>query len=254
MLSSGPPRSPQRSRSIHRTLGIVTVLFTLLLALTGIILNHTESLGLDSTNIRWQPLMRWYGIKVPTPVSYPVNDRWITQLGARIFLDSVEIHQCEQQIAGAVELPDDKVAIAFTNQLLLTTAHGEIIEIFGDNLQMPSDISGLGLDEEQRLCLRTIANTRIFDPDTIALTTATGEITWSVASMPDDTLIAELTSQYGGEGLPLERIVLDLHSGRLFGKYGVYVFDAVAIGVMVLAFTGIWLYVKSRRRPTTNTR
>jgi len=253
MSSSRPPRSSERSRSIHRTLGIVTVLFTLLLALTGIMLNHTEPLGLDSVNVRWQPLMRWYGIKIPTPVSYPVSDRWITQLGRRIFLDSIEIYQCEHRIAGAVELPDDKVAIAFTNQLLLTTAHGEIIEIFGDNLQMPSDISGLGLDKEQRLCLRTAAGTKILDPDTTALTIASDEITWSVASTPADTLIAELTSQYGGEGLPLERIVLDLHSGRFFGKYGVYMFDAVAVGVMVLAFTGIWLYVTSRRRSTTST-
>jgi len=46
--------------------------------------------------------------------------------------------------------------------------------------------------------------------------------------------------------LPMERIMLDLHSGRILGRAGVYIMDAAAIGFLVLAASGVWLWVRRR--------
>ena len=44
----------------------------------------------------------------------------------------------------------------------------------------------------------------------------------------------------------LERFLLDAHSGRVFGKYGIYVIDVAAILLLILSITGIWLWVVRR--------
>ena len=40
--------------------------------------------------------------------------------------------------------------------------------------------------------------------------------------------------------------MLDLHSGRILGSWGVYLVDAAAILFMLLAITGVWLWGKRR--------
>ena len=83
-------------------------------------------------------------------------------------------------------------------------------------------------------------------------------------SLADDTVFTEpqvlpeaiskaISQAYLGEGLPLERILLDLHSGRLFGKIGVYVMDSAAVLMIVLTVTGLLIWIrriwrKSRRQ------
>ncbi|MBL1432554.1 MAG: hypothetical protein COB94_003805 [Gammaproteobacteria bacterium] len=41
-----------------------------------------------------------------------------------------------------------------------------------------------------------------------------------------------------------ERMLLDLHSGRVFGRYGIYVMDFAAIGLLVLSCTGLWIWLR----------
>ncbi len=55
-----------------------------------------------------------------------------------------------------------------------------------------------------------------------------------------------------GGGLPLERVVLDLHSGRLFGWLGPYVMDAAALGLLIVAITGLLLAARPPRPPGTD--
>ena len=58
-----------------------------------------------------------------------------------------------------------------------------------------------------------------------------------------------LQAAYRGYGLTLERVLLDLHSGRVLGSAGVLLVDAAAILFLLLAISGLWLW--SRRRTST---
>ena len=47
--------------------------------------------------------------------------------------------------------------------------------------------------------------------------------------------------------MDLEQIVLDLHSGRLFGNIGVLVMDLVAILLIILSITGFIAWNSNRQ-------
>ncbi|MGH8670413.1 MAG: hypothetical protein ACREUA_00035, partial [Burkholderiales bacterium] len=48
--------------------------------------------------------------------------------------------------------------------------------------------------------------------------------------------------------IPLERLILDLHSGRLFGRYGPLFMDLIALVLTGLGLSGVWIYWRSLRR------
>ena len=47
----------------HRRIGLLGLLLVIILAVTGILLNHTEKFKLDETYINNAWLLNWYGIK-----------------------------------------------------------------------------------------------------------------------------------------------------------------------------------------------
>ena len=49
----------------HRYAGIIAALFTLLLAITGIALNHTQRLQLDQIFVQADWMLDWYDIDLP---------------------------------------------------------------------------------------------------------------------------------------------------------------------------------------------
>ena len=53
-------------------------------------------------------------------------------------------------------------------------------------------------------------------------------------------------NEYRGKGLTIERVLLDMHSGRVVGKWGTYFMDLVAILMLVISATGIWMWLKRR--------
>jgi len=58
----------------------------------------------------------------------------------------------------------------------------------------------------------------------------------------------KLMQAYRGSGLSLERVILDLHSGRIVGQWGVYVVDGAALLFLALVITGLWMWMKQRNK------
>jgi len=56
-----------------------------------------------------------------------------------------------------------------------------------------------------------------------------------------------LQRHFRGEVLPVERVLLDLHSGRFFGRFGPWIFDTIAVLLILLALSGTWIWLKRKR-------
>ena len=74
------------------------------------------------------------------------------------------------------------------------------------------------------------------------------DIEWTERYSLDEDEYEQLLVAYRGNGLKLERVILDLHSGRIFGDYGVYLMDAAAIALLWLSFSGLWVWNSRRRK------
>ena len=50
----------------------------------------------------------------------------------------------------------------------------------------------------------------------------------------------ELKNSYRGAGLPWSRLLLDIHTGRIFGSWEPYMIDGAAFSLLMLIGTGIY--------------
>ena len=72
---------------------------------------------------------------------------------------------------------------------------------------------------------------------------------WSERTSPSAEEMQVLEAAWRGKGVTVERVLLDLHSGRLFGRAGPLLMDLVAVFLIVLSLSGLVMYkVRSRRK------
>lgn len=231
----------------HRYLGLTAALFVIVLALTGLLLNHTGELALDARHVRSPALLDWYGITAPEKMSgYALDHVSITEVGNRIYWNTTLIPQATPPLIGAVQLAD-LIVVGIQGQLLLFTPDGDLIERMGGAAGVPAGMHALGVTAAGELAIQAAHGFYRTDENLLEWhESAELEADWATPSSPAPSLKVALRQAYRGTGLPLERVLLDLHSGRILGAWGVYLMDGAALLFLVLAISGVWLW--SRRR------
>lgn len=247
-------RKPKRFTAFlwHRRVGLLALVLVIILAITGIMLNHTEEFELDETYVNSSWLLNWYGIEPgDTPVSYRVknatNSHIISAWNQQLFFDEVAITHLEQDIHGAVGA-EQFIVIALDNEIILLSYEGELIERISTSISF-SNIQRLGMKYKRPVIetsepLYYMADEHILDWDVII----DEGIEWTEEYSLSDNEYEQLLIAYRGNGLKLERVILDLHSGRIFGSYGVYLMDAAAIALLWLSLSGLWVWSSRRRK------
>jgi hypothetical protein len=233
--------------NVHRAAGLTAVLFLLLLAISGIAINHGDELRLDRRFVSAGWLLDWYGIETPRDVaSVTTGGAWISQIGDRIFVNARELPGRYGELAGAVATPD-AIAIGAGSAILLVAANGDVIEALGAEHGVPHDLRAIGIANGQ-VVVRGRHGTWTTDRDFGAWHEAPDiAAVWSSrAALPPDVQ-ARVIEAWRGAGLPVSRVLADLHSGRMFGRIGVFFMDIVALVVVLLAASGIWLWWLRRR-------
>jgi len=233
----------------HRYMGLSAALFVLIISVTGLLLNHTETFQLDSRFVHSDALLDWYGIKAPDQLrAFSTGEDTVALLGEQLYRNQQLIAGDYNELSGAARLPEVLV-IAVDGDLLLFTAEGELIERLKPDGGLPAAIERLALGGGGQLIARTGEGVYQSDSSLMEWTPADADamqIDWITAATPEPALLENLQAHYRSQVLPLERFTLDLHSGRLFGKFGVWLFDIAAILLILLALSGsiIWLQRK----------
>ncbi len=231
----------------HRTVGICSALFVVLLVSTGLLLNHSSSLGLDRYPVGNGLLLDLYHIGAGVePVSVRVGAHWISQLGRRAYLDDSFAMELDGPLIGAVT-DGDTLVVASTDRLTVLTPGGRVIEVLGAAEGVPTAMQAIGKDAHGHILIRTPQGGYRGDLETLdwrRWPSSAGQ--WSGPTTTPGSLLEPLLQDYRGHGLSLERVLLDIHSGRILGDWGVYLIDAVALVFLLLAISGIWMWARRR--------
>ncbi|MEX1669662.1 PepSY domain-containing protein [Zhongshania guokunii] len=231
----------------HRRIGVVVAIFVVMLVVTGIAINHSADWGLDKKPLKQTWLLKHYGIPSPVLRSFPLNESlqsgaWVSQLGNGLYLSETQIGSCDSPLLGAVVL-SETIATLCAGRLQLFTEAGEKLDDISESLGLPRGAEALALDGEVVL-LRTPSGVIAFDPRSFMFSAIDVEgAVWVAPALAPPTVQRSLLDQYRGSGLSWERLLLDLHSGRLFGSIGVFIIDLAGIALLLIALSGVWVWV-----------
>ncbi len=230
----------------HRRIGLLASTFIIFLVITGIILQHSDGLGLPSKHLTNSWLLKYYGIK-PNPIkTYLVGNQTISHAGNKIYFSGKPIAEDVENLFGAI-IQDDRFIIASSNSLIIINHEGTLI----DEITTLDGLAEapLGISESSDGSTITRGQSKNWQSQNGLFNWKEYKephSNWISPSITPPTLQQAIEAHDISQQINLERLLLDAHSGRVFGKYGIYVIDAAAILLMVLALTGIWLWVCRR--------
>lgn len=252
----------------HRRAGLFIAPIILMLAVTGILINHSQQLGWFEQPVYSKTIGLLYGVKAEAVLSgYPIlpippgsskSQQWAIQNGDQLLLDTRPVGHCSEALKGALTW-DSMLTFLCGNELLFFTEAGELVEQMFDlpdahYLGISEATGQLVLSSRPRResseypapdCSRAVCH--YLNPDLwqwqAAPSSDSGAATdtglyWSSASQLPEQLSALLNRQQPLPGISLERVLLDLHSGRLFGTLGIWVVDLTGLLMILLVLSG----------------
>jgi len=222
--------------------------FFIFLITTGLLLNHTGALGLGKRFVETRWLLDLYHISAPEPpVAFSAGERFVSRLGDRLYIDTRELPERAKRLIGGLKL-DDTLLVAVPGKLLVVGQTGELIERIDSADGVPAGMKRIGLAASGQPVIRAAHGDYLADLEKLDWRkTTTADVSWAEPLALPPELEEKLMQAYRGSGLPLERVILDLHSGRIVGQWGVYVVDGAALLFLALVITGLWMWVKQRR-------
>jgi hypothetical protein len=227
----------------HKKIGIYIAIFVIFLAISGIALNHSEEFKLNTTFVKMEWLLDLYRIgPVSEPTGYLSSNNWVIQTDKRIYFNSKEIINDANKLIGMVKINDTYV-IAYDGKLMLLNKKGEILELLTGAEGVPAGMTKIGYDEQDNIVIKSAhgyyrVNLGILQWGEYDFINAN----WSSTSKITEPLKTNILEQYRGTGLTIERVLLDLHSGRIVGGWGIYLVDIIALLFIIIAITGIWMW------------
>ncbi|MBD2858818.1 PepSY domain-containing protein [Spongiibacter sp. KMU-158] len=232
----------------HRRVGVLLIGFVAMWVVTGISLNHSESFQLDQRFVQSPWLLKQYGIETPEIKSFEVGKPIVNGIGRSIYLDNKLLYSCDGELKSALAIADG-LAVLCGNTLSLfqvdpLTFDAALLDEITPTLGLPEASTGLALAGEQ---LWVIAD-RAYRFDALAFQFTAADLPEAGLSYPksvatSDSVKTTLLAEYRGEGINLERVLLDLHSGRLFGTVGVLLVDLAALCLLAIAGAGVWIWI-----------
>ncbi len=235
---------------LHRYIGLSSAIVLLMLAVTGIALNHTDELKLDSQMIQSKAILDWYAIKPPENIkSFATKNHWITQINQQLYFDHSVLLKNENSLLGAIET-DDFIVAALSNSLLLLSLEGNLIE------QTPLiAVEKIGLNNQQSIVIMSAGDITISDDGLLSWHPYNKDHEqWSKSSRAPESITQDLKNKFQSSILPLERVLLDLHSGRFFGTAGVIIVDISGVFLIILALSGCAIWLKHKFRTLNKSR
>jgi hypothetical protein len=229
----------------HRRVGVAASLFLIWMAVSGWLLNHTGALNLARNNVHAGWIMQRYGIKSALPDRiWPTASHWLAATPEALLLDGKIVTAQALQPLGMVE-NNAMLFVASAMQLQILNSEGESIDTIQAALlpvamiaRIGSGCSGVVIGDGQHSFVSSDGAT--WQP-------CAATVLWST-SAPLSAAQRQLIEPLLQPGISVERLLLDLHSGRFLGTWGPYFVDVLGLALVLLALSGLWMFSHQRRR------
>lgn len=232
----------------HRRLGVVCAAVLLWLAATGLLLNHADDLDLSHHTLDARVLQWLYRLPSPSITGFDLTLHFISQVDRQqLYFDTRPLGTCRGTLVGAERLSKDMIAVICGEEIILLDENGELQERIHAAHGLPVPIAAAAVSDG-RLLLDTAGAAQVVDLGQLTFTPVAIIPAWRQTASTPPAVATTLARLAIGDELNGERVLRDLHSGRLLGAWGTWLLDGFAIAILVLSITGFWLWWRHVRR------
>ena len=239
----------RKSYSIHRILGLLVAIPVLVLSITGILLNHSETLGLDKVKVDSPLVLGSYGMLPNSELTaLEHGGTWAVQLENYLYFGKQQISEFNGQLKGFLKI----------GKFLLVASETELRLLDSDTFELIDKLGSESLPEGAIEHIFT-ANDAVYLQSSKGIFKANKDFTIFENSkgvlVPDKErrvlpieIKEAILGNFRGKGISLWRLTLDIHSGAFFGQAGRIITDLVAVMLIFLTLTGVYNWWKTSGR------
>ena len=231
--------------------------FVFLFVSTGIALNHSHSLGLNKKSVANSAVLFLYRDELPNITGVQIESHWLSWQAPDLFFDEEQLLQCKGRFVGGITLPNYWVA-ACEHDLFVFTYEQELISRVSPKAGINYPIEKIGACEAL-LCYRANshqanshqANNTIYqlDIETLEIAAFSGNegraLQWSSPEQPPRNIASAIRGQTT-RTITWERVIQDIHRGKIFGALGQIIWDLTAFAFLMLFLATCYRHFASR--------
>ncbi len=260
------PRAQQPKRNLtmvlreyHKRFGIFAFIFMGWLGFSGVLMNQSVSWGLDAKRIDWGWLMAMYGLHAEAPqTGFVAGSHWLAATSEYTLIDGKPLDQQLPPVLGLAQggAPNDPLLfVASSTQVAILGPDGSVVDTLQDYTLPVSTVRRIGITDESppRVAIQDLDVYATVDGLDWQALPATASITW-VAPAELSAARQQQILPYTRPSMPLEQVLIDAHSGRLFGRFGPWVINCVGLSALALSITGIWMMRRLNQARNKNKR
>jgi len=250
--------APKRNTSMllrqwHQRLGIFAFIFMGWLGFSGILLNQSVSMGLDAIRVGSTTLMSLYGLHTEIPENGYLSDgHWLVTTTENTVLDDIALDRHIPSPLGFVDIVnngEELLFVATNDKITLLAPDGAVIEELSGYMLPVGHIRGIGSIRQQDTSFLALQGEGTYiSADGLSWQAIEDDsgVNWS--SLTPLTDAAKLDVEpYAHPTVALEQVLIDMHSGRLFGSFGSTLINFVGAAAVLLSITGIWMTWRTNR-------
>lgn len=230
----------------HRYIGIAVSVLVIILSITGLLLNFTDSLKLNRnfTNSAW--LLEHYNIGNFTVTSFETEQYLISHASDFIYLNGDYVLNLSNSLVGAIDLDTD-ILLATEKSLILIDPQGQMIDEIGTYTGLPESPLGISVTAQGHPVIRGVNTYWKGSEELSAWQPLQGpHPQWIAPAATPDEINQRIQDHARSHEINYERVLLDLHSGRLLGAWGQNIMSIAAALMLILAATGIIIWLRKK--------
>ena len=231
---------------LHIYVGLGISLLLIHLSITGIFLNHTDDLELNKTYISSKWILNLYGLNVPRPSKiFTIQQDNFSQFDTEVFLNNKPIFLFDSELIGVIKNRENFI-IAAQDELFIVNQSGVVID---KQKILSFTIKSIGKYKEKIVIKDEQLNKWVGKSISAKWAPIIKDnINWSKPGTMTPLNKKEIKQYFVGNGISLEQIILDFHSGAIFKKEGKIFFDLVSLLLIFLSISGIWIWLIKRKK------
>lgn len=242
MMKKNPAKS---MRKWHRRLGIASSVFLIIVVLSGVLINHANDLGLDKSAVEQDWLLDVYGIQAPKKVRIFDSSTPVLAISDNLlWLGEQRILEAPSTLLATTKFKQQILAID-EQHLYLFDANGNLIEKQYSGTGLPANLIKIAALDDA-IWLQTAAG--FYQSDAALIEWQATELSQPLAWIKplDNVDTTHFVRLARSANLTWERVLLDLHSGRIFGSWAIWFWDFVSLILLTMLSLGIGVWLKQR--------
>ncbi|MBM7073857.1 PepSY-associated TM helix domain-containing protein [Shewanella sp. 202IG2-18] len=237
----------RKLKTWHRRLGVCCALFIIIITVSGIAINHSQSLNLAKTPVTQGWLLDHYNITSPKRVYTSDEPGFkLTFLDNLLWLNRKLVLKTDSSITNVFQYKKF-FAVVTSKQLYLLNLSGQLQEQQDSSTGLPIPVKDIGIDDNSRLWIRSAHADYVADEDLIdwSISQSRPAIDWQKPKISSHQSDYQLARSFH---LNWQRVIQDLHSGRLFGIAGTFFWDLVGVILLFLSISGLIIFMKQKKK------